>query len=89
MPAEVLGEAQAVTVDGEAGAEAGAGTGAGAGAAGATAGAEAAVQTGTMRKPTGNKTQRTKHPNIKNMVLVTASQGFSKVFILEELKALV
>lgn len=69
VPAEVLGEAAAVTVYGEAGADAGpgagadagAGTGAGAGAdAGAGAGAEAAVQTGTGRKPVGNKTQRTK-----------------------------
>lgn len=59
VPAEVLGEAAAVTVDGEAGA--GPGVGAGVGAdAGAKAGAEAAVQTGTRRKPVGNKTQRIK-----------------------------
>lgn len=59
VPAEVLGEAAAVTVDGEAGAGAGIGDGAGADA-GAGAAAEAAVQTGTRRKPIGNKTQRTK-----------------------------
>lgn len=53
VPAEVFGEALAVRVDDGAGVEAGAG-------AGAEAAAGAAVQTGTRRKPVGNKSQRTK-----------------------------
>jgi len=32
------------------------------------------------------KPQIIKHPNIKNMVVVTANQDFRKVFILEDLK---
>lgn len=75
VPAEVLGEALAGTVDdgtglgtgAETGAETGAraravtetGVGAGTGA-GAEAGAGAAVQTGKRKKTFGNKTQRTK-----------------------------
>ena len=58
VPAEVFGEALAVRVDGGAGGGAGAEAGAG---AGAVAAAGAAVQTGTRRKPIGNKSQRTKH----------------------------
>lgn len=67
VPAEVLGEALAITVDDGAETMAGVGTRAGAGAeagAGAVTGtgavAGAAAQTGTRRKPIGNKIQRTK-----------------------------
>lgn len=63
VPAEVLGEALAVTraAGTASGAEAGTGAGAGEGAgAGSRAVAGAAVQTGTKRKPTGSKTHRTK-----------------------------
>lgn len=57
VPAEVFGEALAVRVDDRAGVGAGVEAGAG---AGAEAAAGAAVQTGTRRKPVGNKSQRTK-----------------------------
>lgn len=61
VPAEVLGEALAVTVDGGTGTVAGteAGTEAGVGA-GAGAGAGTTVEKDTRRKPIGNKTQKTK-----------------------------
>lgn len=61
VPAEVFGEALAVTVDDGTGTEAEAGTQDGVGAGtGAGAEAGAAVQTGIRRKLTENKTQRTK-----------------------------
>lgn len=57
VPAEVLGEALAVTVDDGTGTVAGAEAGVGAGAG---AGAGTTVEKDTRRKPIGNKTPKTK-----------------------------